>query len=104
MGGAFSAIVPGGSGLSVAITNHAGSPIRVVIRTGEDGESWCAPLLDPYDAEIPWSDFRTQCWTDGGDAYDPDTPIAQVIIEAHGASDSVPTAVDFCMKDLRPLP
>ncbi len=101
-GGPVNAISPGGTGVEVAVINYGGSGLRVQIQTDENAtESWCASV-PPAGGTIPWSDFRKECWTTGGEIYDGVTPISMVGVMTYAGSDTLPTAFDFCVLHLGP--
>lgn len=101
-GGAVNAVSPGGVGVEVRTINNGGSGLRVVIQTDESGsESWCAPV-PPAGGVIPWSDFRKECWTIGGESYDGVTPISLVGVLTYAGSDTLPTNFDYCVLHLGP--
>lgn len=62
-------VVPTGSSLSVSYSKNGGTyPVRVAIRSGST--EWCAQITGTAPSvTIPWSSFRTQCWSDSGTAY-----------------------------------
>jgi hypothetical protein len=102
-GGEVQAIAPGGTGVVVDVANLGGSGLRVQIQTDDLGtQSWCAPVPDGGAGVIAWEDFRTECWTTTGEAYDGTTPIAQVAVQTYAASDTTPTEFEYCVLDLGP--
>ncbi len=101
-GGAVNSISPGGTGVEVQVINNGGSGLRVQIQTDEDAtEFWCAPV-PPAGGVIPWSDFKKECWTTGGAAYDGVQPIAQVAVQTYAGSETLPTNFDYCVLHLGP--
>lgn len=102
MGGAVNSIAPGGTGVEVQVINNGGSGLRVQIQTDDMAtESWCAPV-PPAGGVIPWGDFKKECWTTGGAAYDGQQPIAQVAVQTYAGSNTTPTSFDYCVIHLGP--
>jgi hypothetical protein len=102
MGGAVLSIAPGSTGVNVQVKNNGGSGLRVQIQTDDTGvESWCVEV-PPAGGNILWSEFRKQCWTATGEAYDGVTPIAQVAIQTYSGSDTLPTQFDYCVLHVGP--
>lgn len=91
---------PTGSGLRYGIDNYDASPLRLQIMDATNSESgrWCITLTELH-GTIPWSSFRTQCWTAGGTPYDGLTPLQSVaVLVPGGAVADVP--FDFCIEEL----
>jgi hypothetical protein len=102
-GGAVNAIVPGGTGVAYDLVNLGGSGLRIQIQADDMGlESWCAPVPPTNPGVIPWGDFRKSCWTQGGEVYDPNTPLAQIAVQTYSGSDTLPTAFEYCVIHLGP--
>lgn len=103
VGGAVSAIVPGGTGVAYNVVNLGTSGLRIQIQADDMGaESWCAPLPDENPGVIPWGDFKKSCWTTGGEVYDPSTPLAQIAVQTYSFSDTQPTGFEYCVIHLGP--
>lgn len=102
MGGDVNAIAPGSTGVNVKVRNNGGSGLRVQIQSDEDAtESWCLNITGD-DVDYPWSAFKKECWTSGGEVYDPATPIAQIAVQTYNGSDTMPTAFDYCVIHIGP--
>jgi hypothetical protein len=114
--GQINSIVPGWSGVDVEIQNSAATPLLVMLTEAEDGgRRFCARLDESGRGRIAWGEFSTDCGelnfsglggaggvgnAPPGEAYDPETPIAQILIVAAGPSETQPTAFDFCVMSI----
>lgn len=102
MGLAVNSIVPGGAGVNVQVVNPGLSPLRVQIQSDMDAtEFWCA-TAPAAGGVIPWSSFTKECWSMGGEPYDPTQPIAQIAVQTYNPSDSVPQPFEFCVVHIGP--
>jgi hypothetical protein len=91
-------LVPSHDGILVAVTNSAGSPLRVQVQAldGATNEHarWCATVTGSG-GFIPWTEFNTACWDGTGAAYDRE-PISAAMLLVPGTTDAA-TPFDFCV-------
>ncbi len=93
----------GMEGITVRVTNSAGSDLRLVIQAPKAGstdqyDSWCA-TLPPSGGFVPYSTFNTECWTGGmGQAY-AGQPFTQALVQVPANADA-DVSYDFCVDDL----
>lgn len=95
-------VTPTGDGITVAVRNPGGSPLRLQIQ-GPQGatnadQRWCA-VLDDTGGTVLWSEFNTECW-EGGDgvAYDGEEITAALILVPGDNLTAV--SFDFCLDSL----
>lgn len=98
-GGVVNSIVPDSSGVEVNVVNNSSASLRIQIQSDENGtESWCADLKN---GKLLWSDFKKECWGQGGEVYS-GTPIAQIAVQVPAGSNTSDTPFDFCVIHLGP--
>lgn len=100
---AVASITPTGEGIQVAVSNYAGSALRVQIQGPNGGDDandrWCAALPDG-ESFVPWGAFNTQCWDDSGEFYQGE-PLQNVLVLVPG-SNTEDTPYDFCIDGAYP--
>jgi len=94
-------VAPAADGVSLAITNAAGSPVRVQVQAldGSTNERarWCANLTGSG-GFVPWTAFNTACWDGTGAPYRGE-PLSGAMLLVPGAR-SAPTPFDVCIVSL----
>jgi hypothetical protein len=87
---------PSGGGVTVSVTNTAGSPLWVQIQSPDATQHWCA-ILTGSGGTIPLSSFNTKCRDNSGTAY-AGQPLQTVMILVPGNATAVP--FNFCLNAL----
>lgn len=101
MGGDVLDMVPGGTGVTYSVENRSTTVgLRIQIQS-TDESSWCAAVDEPS-GTIPWDEFTVDCWEDGGEVYDPSTPISQISVQAYSPSNMKTSDFDYCVINLAP--
>jgi hypothetical protein len=86
------------AGVSISISNNAGSALRLQVQTASTGGTqWCTPLLGTG-GFIPWENLRTNCWAAGGAKYNRE-PVVSAMVLVPG-KDMVAVPFDFCVNTL----
>ncbi|MDD9938296.1 MAG: hypothetical protein OXT09_32105, partial [Myxococcales bacterium] len=84
-------------GLSVELSNTAGSPLRLQLE-GEGGGRWCAPITQGG-GFIAYGSFNTECWEGGNGTPYGGEPVVAAVVLVPGA-ESAPVDFDFCLEGL----
>jgi hypothetical protein len=91
-------IAPTKGGVTIGITNRAGSQLRLQVQTASTGGTqWCTTIAGAG-GFIPWGNLRTECWGPTGTKYNRE-PIVSAMVLVPG-KDTMPVAFDFCVEML----
>jgi hypothetical protein len=94
-GGMAMPIAPTTAGVTINVTNRAGSPLRLQVQTASTGGTqWCTNIIGSG-GFILWDALRTACWGATGMKYMRE-PIVSAMVLVPG-DDVDPVDFDFCV-------
>lgn len=97
-GGTAMPIAPTMDGVTINVTNRAGSPLRLQVQTASTGGTqWCTNIIGSG-GFIRWDNLRTACWGATGMKYNRE-PIVSAMVLVPG-DDVDPVDFDFCVDAL----
>lgn len=87
-------------GIFVSITNPGNTPLRIQIEgaAGYPTEAWCAPITAGTNIFVPWTAFKTQCWSSTGTVAYTGTPLKSIEIMVPGTTSL--RSFNFCVNDI----
>ena len=94
-GGMGTTVTPSKAGVTINVTNRAGSPLRLQVQTASTGGTqWCTKIMGSG-GFIPWENLRTACWGATGMKYMRE-PIVSAMVLVPG-DNMAPVDFDFCV-------